>query len=233
MNIMTIPYGGTSYGLGSQQLDDAAKHGIDLLLYIEPRWASFMGRLVYEDCLISLERLMQLLSIFEKTGELAEKSGKFLKWTVPITNFPVVQHYIQGEVRKTWVLYGPSKGQKKSTGYYDNALQLAVCYLEKPKPSKGKQSQGAAPNIIHSLDAAHLMLITHNCDFPVTTVHDSFGCLLADMPQLYRITRESFVQLYEADPLKFIMDQIGGDLEKVQFGTLDIKSILESEYAFS
>jgi DNA-directed RNA polymerase len=225
--------GGTAYGLGSQVIDDSRKHGIDLLMYIEPKWGAYMGRLIYDDCKVSLKRPMKLLNIFEKAGLRAEKEGKFLSWTVPITNFPVVQHYIQGQVKKTWVLYGPPSGKKKSTGYYSNALQLSVCYLENPKPSKGKQSQGASPNIIHSLDAAHLMLITHNCDFPITTVHDSFGCLLADMPDLYRITRESFVQLYESDPLRSIMEDIGGDLSEVTFGELDVKSILESEYAFS
>jgi hypothetical protein len=232
-NIMTLPYGGTAYGLGSQQLDDAPKHGIEQLLYIEPKWASFMGRLVHADCKESLKRLMQLLSIFEEAGKKAETDGKFLRWIVPITDFLVVQHYTEGVAKKTWVTYGPAVGPKKSTGYHANALQLSICYLEETKPSKGKQAQGAAPNIIHSLDAAHMMLIVNRADFPVTTVHDSFGCHLADMPNLFRIVRETFVELYEHNPLESIMEQIEGDLSKVQFGTLDVRLILESEYAFS
>jgi DNA-directed RNA polymerase len=233
MNIMTLPYGGTPYGLGTQQLDDASKHGIELLLYLEPEWASYMGRMVFEDCKVSLERSMQLLGIFEKCGKKAEKDGKFLSWEVPITKFPVVQHYTEGIAKKLWVMYGPPKGNRKSTGYYSNALQLSVCFLEETKASKGKQSQGAAPNIIHSLDAAHMMLIVDRAEFPVSTIHDSFGALLADMPRLFQITRETFVELYQNNPLIPIMKDIGGNTREVTFGDLDVREILISEYAFA
>lgn len=232
-NIMTIPYGGTPYGLGQQQIDDARKHGIESLLFMEHRWGSFMGRTIFDDCKVSLERPMKLLSIFEQAGKAAENRGEFLSWTLPITNFPVVQHYTAGIVKKVYVQYGPTSGSRLKTGYYENTLQLHICFLETQEPSKGKQSQGAAPNAIHSLDATHLMLTVNNCNFPVTTIHDSFGCLLADMPELFVQVRESFVQLYQTDPLAHLMKQIGGNLENVEIGKLDITSILDSEYAFA
>lgn len=232
-NVMTLPYGGTPYGLGQQNIDDARKHGIAALTTMEHRWGSFMGRMVYENCKVSLERPMRLLSIFEQAGKEAEVREEFLKWTLPITNFPVVQHYTEGTVKKVYIQYGPATGIRLKTGYYENTFQLNVCFLEKQKPSKGRQSQGAAPNAIHSLDAAHLMLTTYNCKFPVTTIHDSFGCLLADMPELFVQVRESFVQLYSTDPLIHLMKQIGGNLESVEIGKLDIASILDSEYAFA
>jgi DNA-directed RNA polymerase len=110
---------------------------------------------------------------------------------------------------------------------------LHVCFVEDQVPSKGKQSQGAAPNVIHSLDAAHLAMTTVRCDFPITTIHDSYGCLLADMPKLYRIVRETFVELYQDNPLYPIIDKIDGDLTYVDMGDLDVNLILESEYAFA
>jgi len=232
-NVMTLPYGGTAYGLGQQQIDDARKHGIDLLLHMEHKWGAYLGREVFEDCRISLKRPMQLLSVFEQAGKKAEAAGQFLSWTVPVTNFPVVQNYTEGKVKKIWVQYGPPVGERNSTGYYENTLQLAVCFIEDVKPSKGKQSQGASPNAIHSLDAAHLALTVHRADFPLTTIHDSFGCLLADMPKLFRLIRETFVELYSADPLTSIMKDIDGDISGVQFGTLDISLILDSEYCFA
>jgi DNA-directed RNA polymerase len=99
--------------------------------------------------------------------------------------------------------------------------------------SKGKQAQGAAPNCIHSLDAAHLVLTVDRCDFPTTTIHDSYGCLLADMPVLFKTVRETFVELYTENPLYSIMAEIDGDLSGVTIGTLNINDILESEYAFA
>ncbi|WP_396189605.1 DNA-directed RNA polymerase, partial [Flavobacterium sp.] len=210
-NVMTLPYGGTAYGLGQQQIDDAKKHGIDLLLHMEHKWGAYLGREVFEDCRVSLERPMRLLSVFEQAGKKAEEEGRFLSWNVPVTNFPVVQNYTEGKVKKIWVQYGPPL-IKKSTGYYENTLQLSICFIEDVIPSKGKQSQGASPNAIHSLDAAHLALTVHRAQFPITTIHDSFGCLLADMPKLFTLIRETFVELYMSNPLESLMNDINGDI---------------------
>jgi DNA-directed RNA polymerase len=231
-NVMTIPYGGTAYGLGQQQISDARKHGIDLLNDMEHKWGSYLGRLVFESCKESMEKPMKLLAMFEAAGKAAEQRGEFLSWTLPLTNFPVVQYYVEGVVKKMWVQYGPPRGPRLSTGYYENTLQLNICFIENTVPSKGKQAQGASPNAIHSLDAAHLMLTIHQCSFPVTTIHDSYGCLLADMPQLFRIVREAFVTLYEQDPLKHLVEDVDGNLEGISFGNLDITAIYGSEYGF-
>ena len=231
-NVMTLPYGGTAYGLGQQQIDDARKHGIDILLHMEHKWGAYLGREIFDDCRTSLKRPMQLLTVFEQAGKKAEDEGKFLSWTVPITKFPVVQNYTQGIVKKIWVQYGPPEGEKNNTGYYENTLQLAICFIEDVKPSKGKQAQGASPNSIHSLDAAHLAITTSKAQFPITTIHDSFGCLLGDMPELFRLIRQTFVELYSTDPLTSLMKDIDGDLSNVLLGTLDINLILDSEYCF-
>ena len=231
-NVMTLPYGGTAYGLGQQQIDDARKHGIDILLHMEHKWGAYLGREIFDDCRTSLKRPMQLLTVFEQAGKKAEDEGKFLSWTVPITKFPVVQNYTQGIVKKIWVQYGPPEGEKNNTGYYENTLQLAICFIEDVKPSKGKQAQGASPNSIHSLDAAHLAITTSKAQFPITTIHDSFGCLLGDMPELFKLIRQTFVELYSTDPLTSLMKDIDGDLSNVLLGTLDINLILDSEYCF-
>jgi DNA-directed RNA polymerase len=219
--------------LGEQQISDARRHGIDNLLTMEHRWGSYLGRLVFEDCKVSLKRPMQLLSVFEQAGKNAEEIGQFLRWNVPITNFPVIQNYTEGLVKRVYVQYGPPSGPKLSTGYYENTLQLHVCFIEDRVPSKHKQSQGASPNAIHSLDAAHLMLIVYRAPFNVTTVHDSFGCHLKDMDSLYRITRETFVELYKTNPLHTLFKQIGGNIDLVEFGSLNIEDVLNSEYCFA
>jgi DNA-directed RNA polymerase len=231
-NVMTLPYGGTAYGLGQQQIDDAKKHGIDILLYLEHKWGAFLGREIFEDCKASLARPMQLLTVFEAAGRKAEAAGKFLSWTVPVTHFPVVQNYTEGVVRKLYVQYGPPSGARLSTGYYENTLQLAVCFIEDVVPSRGKQATGASPNAIHSLDAAHLAMTVSACPFSVTTIHDSFGCLLADMPELFKTVRRTFVELYKTDPLSALMRDIDGDTSNVELGTLSINLVLESEYCF-
>lgn len=204
-----------------------------MLLSIESSWGSYMGRSIYDDCRVSLQRPTQLLSKFEAAGKVAEQEGRFLKWTVPITNFPVVQHYTEGDTKKIYVQYGPPEGDMLTTGYYVNTYQLNVSFPERPIISKRKQAQGASPNAIHSLDAAHLTMTVCGVEFDTTTIHDSFGCALADMPVLFRVVREKFVELYESDPLTKLMADIGGNTEGIEFGTLDIKLVLDSEYAFA
>ena len=231
-NIMTLPYGVTVYGLVQQIIDDAGKHHIKLLLNMEHAWGSYLGKLVYSTCKRHVSKLMKLLEVFEKAGARAESMGEFLSWTVPITNAPVVQYYTEGEVIKKWIQYGPPRGPIQTTKYYKNTLQLHVCHIEKLTPSKGKQALGASPNIIHSLDAAHLMMIVDRCDFNVTTIHDSFGAALCNMPRLYKATRDTFVELHSANPLEKILNDIGGDVADIEFGTLDIEEVKRSQFCF-
>ena len=120
-----------------------------------------------------------------------------------------------------------------ASGKSINKLQINVCFKEIQEPSKGKQAMGASPNIIHSLDAAHLMLTVSMCDFEVTTVHDSYGTLFCDMTDLYINVRRAFVRLYQHEPLEHILEQIGGDINAVDRGNLNIRCILDSEYCFS
>ena len=230
-NVMTLPYGGTPYGLGQQQIDDSRRHGIDSLLYLEHKWGSFLGRLVYDNCRLSMQRSMKLLSIFEDAGRKAEAEGRFLEWTAPVTGLPVVQAYSEGVVKKIFVAYGP-QGREVSPGHYSNELQLHICFIEDTVPSKGKQAAGASPNAIHSLDAVHLVMTVCDCDFTVTTVHDSYGSLAADMPVLYQKVRENFVKLYSVNPLEKLLADVGGDASQLSLGDLDISKVPACEFCF-
>ena len=247
MNVMTISYGCTPYGMSQQQNEDARKHGISQLIGLEQKWGAYMGRTVHSDCKISLKRPMQLLHVFEKAGtakeaigmkdheegKSAQENNGYLSWKVPVTKFPVKQFYVRGATKKVYVQYGPPKGKRLSTGNYENTLQLNICHHEILEYAPKKQSVGASPNCIHSLDAAHLTMTSCAAEFPVTTIHDSFGALLGDMADLYVIVREQFVELYKTNPLKSLMDDIGGDISEVAIGNLDINLVLDSEYCFA
>jgi hypothetical protein len=229
---MTIPYGGTAYGLGEQVIKDSKKHGIELLLYLEHSWGAYMGRHIYNDCYKCIKRPMQLLKIFSDAGNIADKESRFLSWNVPITNFPVTQYYVQGTIKKVWIQYGPQNGIKKSNHYYENTYQINICFIEEPVKSKGKQALGASPNIIHSLDAAHLALTVHRATFPVITVHDSYGSLPTYTHELFKLVRETFVELYDKNPLDDILIDIGKSNIKIDYGNLNIRDILKSQYSF-
>ena len=65
---------------------------------------------------------------------------------------------------------------------------------------KFKQQQSIIPNIIHSLDASHLVTlinIAKKDNFgPIITIHDCFGTLPAYMAELEQRVRKEFILIY-------------------------------------
>lgn len=63
-----------------------------------------------------------------------------------------------------------------------------------------KQVESIIPNVIHSLDATHLMFVIKECIntniLPIITVHDCFGTLPNQMFHLEQIVKKQFIVLY-------------------------------------
>ncbi|WP_279465646.1 DNA-directed RNA polymerase [Aeromonas veronii] len=73
-------------------------------------------------------------------------------------------------------------------------------------------------------------------------IHDSFGTHAANTDQMFRIVREQMVELYKADPLGQIIEDLKGQMKEDDLknlpnphskGQLNIEEILESQYAFA
>ena len=60
---------------------------------------------------------------------------------------------------------------------------------------------GIAPNVIHAMDATHLMMTVLRCiDYGVTdimVVHDSFATTIGGAQRMSQAIREAFVELYD------------------------------------
>jgi DNA-directed RNA polymerase len=152
---------------------------------------------------------------------------QYLAWLVPTTNFPVIQDYVVNKITRLNVYMG--KPTKKNPRGIRRSLRVQI--EEKIKVDKGAQLSGAAPNIVHSLDAAHLTNIVTSSDFATTVIHDSFGCHIGNMEKLFKITRIEFVNLYKADPLENLLKQFKSD-HKVKYGNLDVSVVENSDFAF-
>lgn len=177
-----------------------------------------------------------------------------IQWTAP-SGFHVVQQNwakVPYQIGKT--LMG---GGKYRPTYEVRATDEEATAL---KYNTRKQRDGIAPNFIHSLDAAHLMLTTCAAvDEDVThfaMIHDSFGTHAADAEKLARITREQFVKMYTPletendflnndillDFVTSLLIQVRGEtamkktldatLRKAR-GTLDLQGVIKSKYFFS
>lgn len=218
--VMTIPYGASQYGMGQQIYQDTRSMS-SYLRKQETLWAVQLGKLLHKTCYEELKGPAELLQFFETIADEYNDRDEYMKWVSPITLFPVIQNYRKPVTYRTKLRYG------------DNELHVCVENWDDATIHKEKQRQGSSPNIVHSLDAVHATLTVHRADFTVSIVHDSFGCLPSDMEHLFKLVRETFVELYELRPLEFILDQLDCKAKPPPKGTLDITQVLASDFAFS
>lgn len=173
----------------------------------------------------------------QESARTLAKGGKAVKWTVPETDFPVVQdqtRYFEADVQRVetalagGVKYRPTYREKKPRS-----------------PDLVKQANAVAPNVVHSLDAACLMktvaMASHDGIEHFAMVHDSFGTHAANMPVLLTATRQAFFHLYSRHD---VVEELYHEwLDQAQdpaalepppeLGSLDVSVVLASDYFFS
>ena len=233
--VMTTPYGATLYGMREQihqelkkQLDKGVQfQGIDATSDLWPH-CKYLASHIYEaigEVVISSRVGMKWL---QDVSRAMSKADRPIYWTLP-TGFIVKQKYIKSVVKEIKTVIN---GRMAS-------LYAGVLHDDQ-RMDKSRQVNGIAPNFVHSLDACHLMMTIVKAkdtygieDFSV--VHDSFGTHACDIEQLGLVLRETFCELYTGDILlNFKKEQRDIKLPELpQFGELDIKEVLDSEFFFS
>ena len=150
-----------------------------------------------------------------------------MAWTTP-AGFPVVH-----ETREP-------KTQRIAT-----ADRTFVVYEvdETRKIDSRKQADGIVAHLVHSLDAAHMMLTVNRLHTEgvhhFAMVHDSFGVHASDIDLLNHALREEFVRIYSEPVLQnFLKEQREAhpDValpELPQAGNLDIRQVISSSYFFA
>lgn len=112
-----------------------------------------------------------------------------LNWFTP-NGIKVTQSYMKTEAKRVSIKLGQKSKVlvvRKTTGFVDTA----------------KQAQAIIPNMIHSLDATHLINIINNASesktlsaVPVISVHDCFGTFPNKMADLELLVKKEFIHLY-------------------------------------
>lgn len=178
------------------------------------------------------------LMVDKKTGEvIRDRNGKPKYDNKRIRTYLTDKTTVRGEPKK------PMKNSKGSIQQYDDAVNVE------------ESKNAVAPNIIHSMDATHLMMTVLECErqgvIDVMVVHDSFATNLGGVATLAKAIRTQFIALYQdyclyTDFRDQCVKQLGkqenihammaieipakGDED----GELaDLNDILESEYCFS
>jgi len=240
---MTLCYGSKQYGWREQLMEDFMNtYEKEIKLgqrethpFAEPNKASgYMAKKLNVALRKTVKAAVEGMDWLQSTAGLLAGENKPVVWTTPV-GFPVVNGYYEPILKQVDITIKRKRHRQ----------QLLLGYTDKLK--KTKQRSAIAPNFVHSYDACHLMMVAIEAKKQginsMLLIHDSFGCLPSDMGTFSNIVREQFVKLYEHhDPFQAIHENALIALsEKGQGkltappvkGSLDIKDVLQSQYAFA
>lgn len=171
-----------------------------------------------------------VMSWVQKMAKQLGKKGEGLSWVTP-DGFPVWQRYASLTTRRVKTKLGDAS---------------VILLLAEPTEEidARRQSNGASPNFVHSLDGAALrMYVCRLLDQGVTDfalVHDSFGTHAANTQASIDGIREAFVSMYEQhDVLTALLQHQQERHPDVEFdepppkGTMDITETRRAQYFFA
>jgi len=134
----------------------------------------------------------------DKKKRTHNKDGIHLRFLTPNINFPMYQNYVKEDSPRVHVsLYDMEVDN--GAAEYDDYLQYRE--LDHTHLWVEKSISACAPNIIHAMDATHLMMTVNDCAEQGVTdlmvVHDSFASTIGNMGVLSRSLRAMIVKLYQ------------------------------------
>lgn len=237
-SVMTLAYGSKEYGFKEQLMEDiirpAKQSGKEFPFSGDGyRAAAYMAKAIWVAVNKTLVKAGEAMRWLQHAASLAAGEQLPVRWTTPV-GFPVMQ------------AYADMKERRVMTAINGKVIKLTM-KQEIDKLDRRRQSQGIAPNFVHSCDAAHMMLTVVRAkqvgiqNFAM--IHDSFGTTAGDVEDLYHVVRESFVEMYEEIPvlenfrdeiLQQLSDDAKLDMEPLpERGTLDLSKVCESRYCFA
>jgi len=195
------------------------------------------------------------MSWFKHVARLLSQEGKCVYWMTPV-GFPVVHKYNTYDNKRFNIkVYDrhvtiPNVAKQDDYDEDDGRVWKNHSFLMRssvlPKLNARKQKSAVSPNVIHSMDAAHLMRIVLHAleegmrDFSM--IHDSFATHAGDTERFFWLIREAMVKMYEDyDIFQVLYDEAWEQLSEEgrqrllpppAKGDFDIRTILRSTYSF-
>jgi DNA-directed RNA polymerase len=172
-----------------------------------------------------------LMAWMQDNAYLLAKNGCPVSWVTP-AGLVVTQAYWAPKSRVLRTLMGETR------------VRRSVRYAE-PGSSKlqvRKQVSSIVPNVIHSFDAAHMMMTVVGAECSAfAVVHDSFGTHAADMPAFLKVIREKFIEIYSREVAQDLQRDFEASRGTADFplvpppavGDFDINQVLCSPFFFA
>jgi DNA-directed RNA polymerase len=226
--VMTLPYGSTQRSCTDSTLDYLADLADDLFPSgTRMRSSTYLTKHLWAAIGDVVTSARLAMAWIQKVASTLAKAGEPLIWSAP-TGFPVYQGNNKIKTRRIRTHLGG-----------DIQMQIGD-FTDELDPRR--QASGAAPNFVHSFDAAHLLLAILRAAasglISFAVIHDSYGTYAAETDTLHRVIREAFVEMYEGidtlgDFHKQQMERTGIDLPPPPpLGDLDIREVLTSPFFF-
>ena len=214
--VMTIPYNAKPFSNRSYIRDALKEKGIE----IEKDDLTITVAAVRDAMNEVVPGPMAVMKWIETEVAKAIKRGAtHLEWVTP-SGFVVIQRLMKKKVETI---------DLKLLG----RCRLSVATEDGPCVDRTRHKAATAPNLIHSLDASLLHLVTERFDAQIALIHDSVLSRATDMSLLAILVRETYMHLFaERDYLTEFAQQIGAETEPPIIDDLEPKSVIDSTYFF-
>jgi DNA-directed RNA polymerase len=184
--VMTMPYGLTPIGMRDQLIDDRWTSALEGDDYDN---AGYLRDLMLSAIEGTVKAAAETMAWMQDNSTILAKNKQPVEWWAP-SGFKVRQCYRKINSIHVQTIIG------------DTRLTLRVLTDEDNQELRvSKQASSIAPNVIHSFDAAHMMMSIASGDFrwSFSVIHDSFGVHACDMSSFLMCIKDEFVAIYEHD----------------------------------
>jgi DNA-directed RNA polymerase len=230
--VMTTAYGVTERGMARQLIEDDLTVGMGDNKQ-QQRAAAYLQKVIVKALDEKLGSAKAIMGWLQAVAEALAQHDIPFRWRTPTGNEIEQAYWQQGEQRVI-TLHGKISLWVDRPG---TKLQLT------------KQKQSAAPNVVHSFDASHLVRTINACSdiwhqlYDFSAIHDSYGVHPGDASVLSNILRRELARMYETNWLQALEGYVRSyapevDIpswtEHVALGELDLaREMHQADYAFA
>jgi DNA-directed RNA polymerase len=218
--------------------------------------SGYLASKVWQAVTTVVTKATEGMEFFKKVASTLAHERLPLVWTTPL-GLPVMHRYSIWETKTVQLFLFDralpvteaktlDKPTLDGTGVL-RRVEMNIRTVPLDRINKDKARSAVAPNVIHSMDGAHLMLTVLNAaeegmmDFAL--IHDSFGVHAGRTQRFFQIIRESFVEMYEDYcPFEAVMEFAQDHLSEEGIaklpplptkGDMDLNVVLDASYAFA
>ena len=169
----------------------------------EPEALRYLGKKIWAAIDSQLSKAREAMTWFSQVADLCTDAGYQMRWRTP-SGFLVVQDYKNLEPFTIRTILGR------------RAVMWHSLQRDAPGIHRRRARNSLSPNYVHSLDAAALtmtvndLMKNHGIEC-FSGVHDSYGCLAADVEVMNKVIREQWQKMFERPLLAGFRDEVEKD----------------------